>query len=380
MLRVLISTNLPAPYSVDFFNLLGEKCDLTVVFFHRTDAGRDPSWFSRSDLHYKAVYLPEKDAKNPPLSLLPHVLSRKYDVYVMYGYASAPEIVSNLALRLCGRHFLISADGAILHAESEGKRRVKSAVIAGADCYLSPGEETDRYFIHYGVEKEKLRRYHFTSLFERDILPEPVAAEEKAALREKLAIEEKTVIVSVGSFIRRKGFDVLLNAWEGADDDAGLYIIGGRPTEEYEAIVRDKSLRHVHFVGHLSKEALSEYYRAADLSVFPTRYDIWGLVVNEALANGLPVISTDRCGAALELIRNGFNGWIVPTDSADGLREGIKEYLALSDAEKKTMAENALSSIRAYTMENMAEEYYAAICGFYDSQQKRAGRRRRGDL
>ena len=373
MLRVLISTNLPAPYSVDFFNLLGKKCDLTVAFFHRSDAGRDPSWFSSSDQNYKAVYLREKNGKNPPFSLLPHVFSRKYDVYVMYGYASAPEIVANLALRTFGKGFIISADGAVFHAESELKRRVKQTVISGADCFLSPNEETDRYFLYYGVDRNKLRRYHFTSLFEKDILPAPVSGAEKAALREKLGIGEKTVIVSVGSFIRRKGFDVLLNAWDGADGEAGLYIIGGNPTEEYKAIVRDRSLRHVHFVGHLGKEALCEYYRAADLSVFPTRYDIWGLVVNEALAKGLPVISTDRCGAALELIRDGVNGWVVPAEDGDALREKTLEYLNLSEDKKSAMAENALASIREYTMENMAEEYYEAIQDFY---QRHSGSRK----
>ncbi len=371
MLRVLISTNLPAPYSVDFFNLLGEKCDLTVVFFHRTAADRVSSWFSSSETNYKALYLPEKEGKNPPLSLLRHVFSRKYDVYVMYGYSSVPEIVSNLALRLCGRSFIISADGAILHPESEAKRRFKRHIISGADCYLSPNEETDRYFIHYGVDREKIRRYHFTSLYERDVLPRPSTEEEKAALRERLGIREKTAVVSVGSFIPRKGFDILLNAWDAADGDAGLYIIGGSAPEEYKTIVRDKDLRHVHFVEHLGKEALAEYYRAADLFVFPTRNDIWGLVVNEALANALPVISTDRCGAALAMIRDGVNGWIVPGEDAEQLREKMRQYLALSREQKETMAVNSLASVWDFTMETMAEEYYTAIKEFHERHPRR---------
>ena len=50
------------------------------------------------------------------------------------------------------------------------------------------------------------------------------------------------------------------------------------------------------------------YYQAADMLVFPTREDIWGLVINEAMANGLPTVSTDKCVAALEMIKQGENG------------------------------------------------------------------------
>lgn len=56
---------------------------------------------------------------------------------------------------------------------------------------------------------------------------------------------------------------------------------------------------------------------AADIFVHPTREDIWGLVVNEAMAKGLPVITTDRCVAGLELIKNESVGRIVPVENID---------------------------------------------------------------
>ena len=108
----------------------------------------------------------------------------------------------------------------------------------------------------------------------------------------------------------------------------------------------------------MSAEKLREYYRAADIFAFFTREDIWGLVVNEAMANGLPVVSTDRCIAAVELIRNGENGYVIPTEDVEAMSRAVNSILENPELRNK-MAENALQKIREqYTIENMAEEHY----------------------
>ena len=109
---------------------------------------------------------------------------------------------------------------------------------------------------------------------------------------------------------------------------------------------------HVHFLGFQKKERLAEFYKAADLFVLPTREDIWGLVINEAMAYGLPVITTDRCVAGLELVEDGVNGYIVPVEDAQTLAEKIHAVLQ-SDLEK--MGQASLDKIRPYTLENMAK-------------------------
>ena len=126
--------------------------------------------------------------------------------------------------------------------------------------------------------------------------------------------------------------------------DVGIYIVGGEPTEEYLQMRASLGLGNVHFVGFQKKEALSRYYRAADLFVLPTREDIWGLVINEAMAYGLPVITTDRCVAGLDLVEEGVNGSIVPVEDAAALAGKMKELLS-SDLEK--MGTASLEKIRA---------------------------------
>ena len=99
---------------------------------------------------------------------------------------------------------------------------------------------------------------------------------------------------------------------------------------------------------------------ASDVFVLPTREDIWGLVVNEALAFGLPVITTDSCVAGLELIINEENGFIVPVDDEITLGRTIQNVV--QDPKKlTTMSKISLESVERYTIEQMAREHFNII-------------------
>ena len=112
-------------------------------------------------------------------------------------------------------------------------------------------------------------------------------------------------------------------------------------------------LDNVFFVGFKSKNELKEYYEAVDIFCLQTRGDVWGLVVNEAMACGLPVITTNRCVAGLELIQDDFDGYIVDAEDyhavADRIVHLISQPMLLQE-----MSRNALEIIKSYTIENMA--------------------------
>ena len=88
--------------------------------------------------------------------------------------------------------------------------------------------------------------------------------------------------------------------------------------------------------------------------MLPTWSDVWGLVINEAMAWGLPVITTDRCVAGMELVRNGVNGYIVPIQDTAALKEACTKILSEDYAQ---MGKAALETIRPYTIENMAKAH-----------------------
>lgn len=147
-----------------------------------------------------------------------------------------------------------------------------------------------------------------------------------------------------------------MRACRGIPSCYGVYIVGGEPTEEYIKLKQDFNLTNVHFIGFKSKKELKQYYMASDLFVLPTRQDVWGLVINEAMAYGLPVITTNKCIAGLELIKNQENGFIVPINNAEILADKINEILG-NEIILKKIAENNLKKIKKYTIENMADEH-----------------------
>ena len=165
-------------------------------------------------------------------------------------------------------------------------------------------------------------------------------------------MREEKIILSVGQYVYRKGYDILIKAVEQLDDHTiGCYIIGGNPTEEYIQMVKKNNLTNIHFIEFKLKDELNEYYRAADVFVLPTREDIWGLVVNEDMAQGLPVITTNRCVAGLELIQNKVFGQIVPIENPEALAIAIKQELNNLSIERTA---TILEKIQKYTIEQMA--------------------------
>ena len=168
------------------------------------------------------------------------------------------------------------------------------------------------------------------------------------------------MVLTIGQFIHRKGFDVLLEAWtQELDENYTLVIVGGGEEEnQYKEYISKHNLKNVHLVGFKQKKEIFEYYKAADLFVLPTREDIWGLVINEAMAFGLPVIATDMCLGAVELIENGVNGYIVPVNNCVKLAEAMKKILLTDET---MMSQNNLKKISTYTYENVIESHIKAI-------------------
>ena len=168
--------------------------------------------------------------------------------------------------------------------------------------------------------------------------------------RNKIGAISDKVVLYVGQIIHRKGIDILLRAFKNVE--AELYIVGGSITAELQQFIHEENLKIVHFVDFLSKKELVTYFRAADIFVLPTREDIWGLVINEAMNYMLPVITTDRCLAGMKLIIDGNEGYIVPTEDIDVLYHRIKKLLNDRDAAYH-MGINARKKIKNYTIENM---------------------------
>lgn len=139
------------------------------------------------------------------------------------------------------------------------------------------------------------------------------------------------VILYCGQMIPRKGVDVLLEAFvrlitEGVE--AKLLLVGREGNiREWMARYDERILRHIEWQGFLQPDSLPQVFHRADIFVLPSRYDGWGVVVNQAMAAGLPVIATSAVGAAHDLVKEGVNGFVVTPDDAGQLAAKLAPLL-----------------------------------------------------
>lgn len=358
ILKVLYLTNIPSPYRVDFFNELGKLCELTVLFERETASDRDKAWATYTNSFFQKKQLNGISiSADSALSLgaITHLMKNRYDIIIVGGYSTPTAMLTILFMKVNKIPFVLNADGGLIKEEFRLIEWVKKFFISSADGFLSTGKETDKYLIHYGAEKTKIYHYPFSSVKE-DIIPPSVLTKcEKDKLRKKLNIEEDKVLVSVGQFIYRKGFDVLIKAMVHLNDSV-LYIIGGEPTEEYMTLLEEYAIDNVKFLPFMEQEKLFQFYRAADIFVLSTREDIWGLVINEAMSQGLPVITTNRCVAGLELVTDYENGFLVQAEDEEMLVQRIKILLENEELREK-MSNVSLDVIRGYSIETMAKRH-----------------------
>lgn len=365
MKKVLFLTGYPAPYRVCFFDELGKSVDLTVLFADRKEdqTHRSSQWFVESQGSFHWVQLENTGLKTRGGKLCLDVISwlkKPWDKIVVCGYSSPTVMLAMAWLRLHRIPFFMEIDGGLVRADTRARFRFKKYLVTRAAYWISSGEPSNQYLAHYGADPGRIYTYPFTSLYARDI-PEAVPTmEEKAALRRELELPEGKLLLSVGRMDQGKGFDVLLKALARMEEETQLYIVGGEPTEDYLTQVRELKLENVHFVPFKPKEELKKYYRAADAFVLPTRSDVWGLVINEAMACGLPVVTTTRCVAGLTLIEDGVNGYLVPIDDEMTLAQKLDAVFA---GDFREMGKAALETIRPYTIENMAKAHVDILKG-----------------
>jgi glycosyltransferase involved in cell wall biosynthesis len=143
--------------------------------------------------------------------------------------------------------------------------------------------------------------------------------------------------------------------------DVALVLVGYGPQQaELEWLVAEKHLEDVHFIGHAEVDDMPNLYALADIFVLPSTEETWGLVVNEAMACGLPVILTDRVGAAPDLVDDGCNGYVIGVGDSAALAARCLELLR-DDARLARFSECSASRIQEFTPERAARQFAQAV-------------------
>jgi glycosyltransferase involved in cell wall biosynthesis len=352
-----------APYRVNLFNELGKYCELTVCFEQQNELSRNKDWYEKAINHFNSICLKnwDKPISKIKFDILNQVRNNDYDIAIAYEYSTITGVLFIVACRLKNIPYIINCDGAFIESHPI-KDFLKKFLIVGAAACFANGKHARDYFLNYGATQEKIYFHNFTSLYEKDIPPSPNELPGKDLLRRELKLTSYSkIVITVGRFIKSKRINVLISAWASMPSDWLLVIVGsGELESEYVNQINTSTLKNILLTGHLGSAALAKWYQASDLFALPTESDVWGLVVNEAMAGGLPIITTDKCIAGLELIVDGYNGYILPVGETQVFADRI--YELLSDKEKLSiLSTNALKAIQNYTYESVATAHMNAM-------------------
>jgi glycosyltransferase involved in cell wall biosynthesis len=235
-------------------------------------------------------------------------------------------------------------------------------VVGGASGALVTGTLARRSMVARGAPPERVRVFANTIDVEEFGRQADGLASRREELREALgAAADDVVVLSVARLAREKGHDALVHAVAEAGDPRLLLVLagGGPERERLEDLARVRGVRIV-FAGDLEWERIVESYVAADVFALLSEHEPWAVVVNEAAACGLPLLLSDRVGAAHDLLRDGENGALVATGDVGAAAAALRR-LAVDEELRRSYGARSRELARDWGYGPSVEGFLAAV-------------------
>lgn len=230
---------------------------------------------------------------------------------------------------------------------------LRKAVLKHADACFTHGPDAEAYLRQLG--------------FAGPVFYAPYVIESNLYEGESLVPNDGiTRLLYTGQFIPRKGlypFTQALCEWCLKHPDRQIiFRLGGEGPEQerLENLTLPKNVR-IEFLGHLDGEGMTLALRSNSIYVFPTLGDEWGMVVNEALSAGLPVLASEHAQASERLIREGSNGWLFDPTCPESLASSLDRALSTDHETLGQMAQNARRSVESWTPTAIAKAMASAL-------------------
>jgi glycosyltransferase involved in cell wall biosynthesis len=241
---------------------------------------------------------------------------------------------------------------------------LKRRFIGACSGFVVPGTSAAAYVATFGVPREKIfvaPNAVDNAFFSREA---SAARSNAAEMRRQFGLPQRYFLY-VGRLIASKGVFDLLDAYSRLAPELRasshlLFVGDGVEQSELEARAAAIHPGAVRFAGFAHREQLAVYYAMADALVFPTHTDPWGLVVNEAMACGVPIVATDAGGCVADLVQDGWNGYVVPKGAPEKLAEALTR-IACSPDLSATMGVRSAQRIEQNSPQACAAGFAAAM-------------------
>jgi glycosyltransferase involved in cell wall biosynthesis len=292
-----------------------------------------------------------------------------FDALLLHGHNYAANHIALMSAKLRGLPVFMRCESHLGLARSAIKASLRRPLLTAYyglfDALLAIGSANREFYQYFGVPKHKISLVPYTvdnARFARDAR---LAPEQRQEIRHSLGIRTGLpAVVFASKLERRKRPDDLIRAaqrltQQGLDFD--LVIVGsGDLEEEIKSLVKSHGPKNTVFPGFINQHMLPKVLGACDVFVLPSENEPWGLVVNEALCAGLPIIVSTDVGCGRDLLRAGENGFVFETGNVDKLAEALQHIIESSEL-RGSMSEASRRIIAGWSYQECLEGLREAL-------------------
>ena len=364
-MNLAVVTNILTPYRVPLFEAIGKRVDrLRIFLMAEREENRD--WtLGKTAFQYEV--LPGFHVKLPGAEVSLHVnygmmraLRRMNpDVVLSGGYAPA-NIAAWLYCRLYRRSFIGWGELSMQDVSTTSlfKRGLRRVMTSWSDGAIASSSDARNFFVHYGAPPARV----FTSVMPIDVEyfhAGAMVCRTSDWFQAERARYPGPILLSVGRLAEGKGYRELFSIYQKIVTQrpgVSLLIVGDGPERPtYEAYVRSQNWKHVHFLGYRQADEVAKFLALADVFVFPTLLDRFGAVLSEAMAAGLPVISSIHASATTDLVDDGVTGFRIDPRNAERSAETVLQVLAMTSFERAAIGHAAYDRVRRHNINTTAD-------------------------
>jgi len=370
--RLAIVASHVIQYQDPFFRLLaGEReIDLTVIYCSadgaQTFRDEDMKTTLRWDINLLQGYR-HKTLRNYGFGngytrlinprIVSEIIGDHYDAVIfMLGWGSISALLGILACRISQTPFFLYGDSSFPPPETTLRDKMRTlfirAVFRLATGFMTSGSLNAEYYQHYGGDPASFFLLPWAVDNERFREGSQFAPGERDEMRLAYGIDRAQIVFLFSAkLVPRKDPGTLIRAFQQmrCRERAALVFMGdGELRAMLEAYAREQGLdRQVHFIGFVNQSDLPRHYAMCDVFVLPSLYEPRGAVINEAMACGLPVVVTDRCGSIGDIVVEGENAIIYQTGDAASLANAM-DLLVTDDLKRITMGRRSSEIIQTW--------------------------------
>lgn len=378
--HIAIVAPTPFYYHVPLYRTLEESPEIDLTVYYCSDEtlrgvelkkayGVDGKFAPRKYLleGYKSQFLknysPLPSYMSWPFGLMnfgvcTEIIRGKYDMVILQAWTNLTWWLVFAVCVLYRVPVVFMTDENILARESKPwwKKILKKVIVGNivfrfADGFLTAGSANENLYSYFGVPAKKMVRMYFSWGYESLLQQGEALKSQRNTIRKSLHIDEADfVILFMGRLASEKDPFSIVKAYQAIQcPNKKLIFTGDGPLRaDLEKYIQEANIQGISLAGFQGRDTIPNFYAIADVLVLPSTYEPWGIVVNEAMCFGLPVIASDKVGAAVDLVKNGYNGFIFPAKDAEQLSQALEKIIQLTPKERQLFGERSLVMIHAW--------------------------------